>query len=173
MSHEHLIVMGVCGSGKTTVARALAAKLNWDFAEGDDFHSQANRDKMRAGIPLTDDDRWPWLDTIVEWTAQEDGAGKNTVVTCSALKRSYRDRLRRAPGRTFFVHLTGSPELLAQRMAGRTGHYMPTSLLPSQLATLEELGAEEPGFAVGIDARTEGIVARIEQKLHEVGVLKE
>ena len=137
MTNVHLVVMGVAGCGKSTVAEELARRLGWELAEGDDFHPEANIAKMSSGTPLTDEDRWPWLDLIAEWTAEQDGAGKNTVVTCSALRRIYRDRLRNAPGRTLFVHLVGSPELLEHRLSSRSGHFMPPTLLPSQLATLE------------------------------------
>ncbi len=154
------MVMGVAGTGKTTVATALAGRLGWTFAEGDDFHPEANVAKMSAGIPLTDDDRWPWLDRIIAWTAQQDAAGQDTVVTCSALRRSYRDRLRTAPGATVFVHLVGDPELLARRIGGRTNHFMPSSLLPSQLATLEPLEPDEPGVEVDVDADVPTIVGR-------------
>lgn len=154
------MVMGVAGTGKTTVATALAARLDWTFAEGDAFHPEANVAKMAAGVPLTDEDRWPWLDQIVAWTTQQDAAGHDTVIACSALRRSYRDRLRAAPGATVFVHLVGDPELLARRMGARKGHFMPPSLLPSQLATLEPLGPDEPGVQVDVDADVPTIVAR-------------
>ena len=154
------MVMGVAGAGKTAVATALAARLDWTFAEGDDFHPEANVARMRAGVPLTDGDRWPWLDRIVAWTAKQDAAGHDTVVTCSALRRSYRDRLRSAPGATVFIHLIGDPELLARRIGARRGHFMPPSLLPSQLATLEPLGSDEPGVELDVDADVPTIVAR-------------
>lgn len=139
MTNTHLVVMGVAGCGKTTLAAALSKELGWQFAEGDEFHPAANIAKMSAGHPLNDEDRWPWLDRIVAWTADQDAQEHSTVVTCSALKRAYRDRLATAPGRTLFLHLVGSPDLLGERMAHREGHYMPTSLLPSQFAALEPL----------------------------------
>lgn len=151
MTNTHLVVMGVAGCGKSTLATALSEKLGWIFAEGDNFHPEANIAKMSAGHPLDDDDRWPWLDRIVSWTADQDAQEHSTVVTCSALKRAYRDRLATAPGRTVFLHLVGSQELLSERMATREGHFMPTSLLPSQFATLEplELGTRgEHGFTM-------------------------
>ncbi|MEA5055926.1 MAG: gluconokinase [Propionicimonas sp.] len=152
----HLVVMGVAGSGKSTLARALADRLGWTFAEGDDFHSTAAVARMHAGVPLTDQERWPWLDRIAAWTADQDARGRSTVVTCSALRRVYRDRLRAAPGRTVFLHLTGSPAVLARRMVDRRDHFMPASLLPSQLTTLEPLAADEAGFSLDIDRpRTE------------------
>nr|WP_300147432.1 gluconokinase [Propionicimonas sp.] len=150
MTNIHVVVMGVAGSGKSTVAHLLHQRLGWVVAEGDDYHPASNIAKMSSGTPLTDEDRWPWLDSIVEWTAQQDRGGLSTIVTCSALRRAYRDRLRGAPGRTLFVHLVGSPELLAERMQARTDHFMPPSLLPSQLATLEPLDADEAGTTIDI-----------------------
>ncbi len=147
----HVVVMGVSGCGKSSVAHHLVDLLGWPMAEGDDFHPEANIAKMSAGIPLTDADRWPWLDRIVDWTTQEDEAGHNTIVTCSALRRVYRDRLRTAPGRTVFAHLAGSPRLLADRVKRRHGHFMPPSLLGSQLSTLEVLQPDEDGVAIDID----------------------
>lgn len=158
MTNTHLVVMGVAGSGKSTVAQGLEERLGWAYAEGDDFHPIANIAKMSSGTPLADTDRWPWLDSIAAWTAREDAAGHSTIVTCSALRRAYRDRLRTAPGRTLFVHLAGSEELLAERMNARPGHFMPPSLLPSQLATLEPLDADEDGTVLDIDATIPEIV---------------
>ncbi|OFI38464.1 gluconate kinase [Arthrobacter sp. SW1] len=139
----HVVVMGVAGAGKSTIAEALSSSLGWDMAEADRFHPSANITKMAGGVPLTDEDRWPWLRSIRDWMTSEAQAGKSTVLTCSALKRSYRELLAEAQGRVVFVHLDGTPELLAERMGGREGHFMPPSLLPSQLATLEPLSAEE------------------------------
>ncbi|QGF25129.1 AAA family ATPase [Raineyella fluvialis] len=153
--------MGVAGSGKSTVAHGLAARLGWPMAEGDEFHSVENIAKMASGHPLTDDDRWPWLDRIVEWTAQQDRAGHCTLVTCSALRRAYRDRLRTAPGRTVFVHLVGSADVVADRLAHRTDHFMPSSLLPSQLATLEPLGSDEDGFSIDIEQDVDEVLDSI------------
>lgn len=160
MTNIHLVVMGVAGCGKSTVAHALQDRLGWPVAEGDDFHPASNIAKMSSGTPLTDEDRWPWLDLIADWTAQQDGAGHSTIVTCSALRRVYRDRLSAAPGRTIFLHLAGGADLLAGRMAARTDHFMPPSLLPSQLATLEPLEDDEDGFVIDIDAATDEIVDR-------------
>lgn len=154
----HLVVMGVAGSGKTTVAGMLAERLGVDVAEADEFHPQANIDKMSAGTPLTDADRAPWLAAIRDWLTGETDAGRSAVVTCSALKRSYRDVLRGAHGRVRFVHLDGSPELLADRMAHRSGHFMPPTLLPSQLATLEPLEGDEDGIRIDVAAAPEEIV---------------
>jgi gluconokinase len=158
---QHLVVMGVAGSGKTTVATLLARYLGTEYAEADQFHPQANIDKMSSGTPLTDEDRWPWLEAIRDWLSAEAQAGRSGVVTCSALKRSYRDLLRTADGRVLFVHLDGSPELLAERMQHRSGHFMPTSLLPSQLATLEPLSDDEPGFTLDVAAPPELLVEEI------------
>ncbi|MEJ5998223.1 gluconokinase [Corynebacterium sp. H130] len=154
MDHQpiHLVLMGVSGCGKTSVARALAQRLSWPYAEADDFHPQENKDKMAAGIALNDDDRWPWLESLSRWMSANAMAGNSTVVTCSALKKSYRDLLSRSSGKVFFVHLSGPQELIAQRMSARTGHFMPTTLLPSQFATLEQLGEEENGITLDINA---------------------
>jgi carbohydrate kinase (thermoresistant glucokinase family) len=157
----HLVVMGVAGTGKSTVAKALAERLGWPFGEGDDLHPAANVAKMAAGIPLDDADRWPWLDAIAAWTAEQAAAGNSTIVTCSALRRTYRDRLRAAAPDTVFVHLVGSPAMLAERMTARKDHFMPTSLLQSQLETLEPLGADEPGFTVDVELPAAAIVDEV------------
>jgi carbohydrate kinase (thermoresistant glucokinase family) len=161
MANTHLVVMGVSGCGKSTVGQALARQLGWTFADGDDFHSPENVAKMSAGVPLTDEDRWPWLDAIVAWTTGQDAAGRSTIVPCSALRRSYRDRLRTAPGRTLFVHLSGSAELLAQRLSSRSDHFMRATMLASQLATLEPLEPDEAGFVVDIDGVPQSIVEQV------------
>lgn len=142
---RHLVVMGVSAAGKTTVAREINRTLRWEFAEGDDFHPQANVDKMTSGVPLTDEDRWPWLRALVEWTAAHAAAGRSTIISCSALRRSYRDVLREGSSGTYFVHLTGARGLLLERMSGREDHFMPVELLDSQLETLEPLEPDEPG----------------------------
>jgi len=147
----HLVVMGVSGTGKTTIGRLLADRLGWTFAEGDDFHSPENVARMHAGVPLDDEARLPWLRAVRDWTAEQDAAGHSTVVTCSALRVVYRDVLREAPGRTRFVHLVGDASLVGARMQQRAGHFMPPSLLPSQLATLEPLGDDEDGVVVPVD----------------------
>ncbi len=161
----HVVVMGVSGTGKTTVAKALQESLDWPFAEGDDLHPAANVAKMAAGIPLEDGDRWPWLDAIAAWTSEQAAAGRSTIVTCSALRRIYRDRLRAAASGTVFVHLVGTPELLAERMAGRKGHFMPSSLLASQLATLEPLEADEPGIVVDVSGTIDAMVGQVREFL--------
>ncbi|GCE75516.1 gluconokinase [Cellulomonas biazotea] len=160
MPAEHVVVMGVAGSGKTTVGRALAERLGRPYAEADEFHPAANVAKMSAGTPLTDEDRRPWLEAIRDWLTAQGDAAQDTVVTCSALKVAYRDVLRQATGRVRFLHLAGSEDLLADRMAHRAGHFMPTSLLPSQLATLEPLTADEDGVTVTVDVPPDEVVAR-------------
>jgi gluconokinase len=150
--------MGVAGSGKSEVAQALAAELDLVLTEGDDHHPQANIEKMSAGTPLDDDDRAPWLDALASWTREQHDAGHETVLTCSALRRRYRDVLRGAVAEpTFFVHLLGSAEVLAERMAARD-HFMPTSLLDSQFATLEQLEPDEDGQVVDVDRPLEQVV---------------
>ena len=155
--------MGVSGSGKSTVAKGLVRRLGWDFVEGDDLHPAANRAKMAAGVPLTDDDRRPWLETVAEWIHGQIEAGRSGIVTCSALRRRYRDVLR--TDATVFVHLHGSRELLAERMGARKDHFMPSSLLESQLATLEPLRPDEPGLVVDIGPTTEAQVQEIIDRL--------
>ena len=139
----HLVVMGVAGSGKSTIAAALSRQLGWACAEADEFHPQSNIDKMTQGIPLQDEDRWPWLQEIQNWMTTKAKSGDSTVLTCSALKQSYRQLLARAEGRVLFLHLHGEADLIGQRMQGREGHFMPPTLLPSQLATLEPLSEDE------------------------------
>ncbi len=156
----HLVVMGVSGSGKTTVAQILAERLGWPYAEADEFHPQANIDKMTAGTPLTDEDRWPWLATMRDWLTEQAAAGRSTVVTCSALRVAYRDVLREAGGRVRFVHLTADPDLISPRLGTRSGHFMPPSLLPSQFATLEPLTQAEDGVVVLVDVAPEEVVDR-------------
>jgi len=142
-----VVLMGVSGSGKTVVGQALAAQCGWPFLDGDDFHPEANVAKMAAGIPLADDDRWPWLDRLAREIAAIGERGGNAVLACSALKRAYRDRLARAGG-VVFVHLKGDYETIAARLATRSHRYMPPDLLASQFATLEE-----PEDAIGVDVR--------------------
>ena len=138
-----VVVMGVCGSGKTSVGRLVAQRMDWIFIEGDDLHPEANRRRMAAATPLTDEDRWPWLDRIVAQMRRVDRDGGSMVVACSALRRIYRDRLRGCGADVRFLHLTGAPALLRARMELREGHFMPAGLLDSQLATLEPAGAGE------------------------------
>ncbi|MEE1621448.1 gluconokinase [Zafaria sp. Z1313] len=156
----HLVVMGVSGSGKTTLASHLARRLGWPAAEADDFHSRDNIAKMAAGTPLTDDDRWPWLRSIRDWMAGQGTGHAGSIVTCSALKRSYRDLLREAPGRVLFLHVTGDPALITDRMEHRAGHFMPPGLLPSQLETLEALEGDESGVVLVNDSSEEDLLRR-------------
>jgi len=155
-----IIVMGVSGAGKSSVAERLAESLNCRFMEGDSLHPQSNVDKMAQGTPLTDEDRWPWLDVIGEKIAEALARSEDLVVTCSALKVVYRERLRSAAGgKLTFVFLKGSQELLSRRMGERKGHFMPTSLLQSQLATLESPEGEAGVVTIDIDATLDRIVA--------------
>ncbi|MFB2596232.1 gluconokinase [Herbiconiux sp. P17] len=157
-----IVVMGVSGSGKSLIGSGLAARRGWAFVDGDDLHPEANVAKMAAGIPLTDDDRWPWLDAVAATLA---GAPGGIVVACSALRRAYRDRIRTAAPGVVFVELAGSRELLWQRMTARPGHFMPASLLDSQLATLESLAADEPGALVSIEGPPAEVLARVDAAL--------
>jgi len=152
------VVMGVCGTGKTTVAALLAERLGCELAEADDFHSAANIAKMAAGVPLEDADRWPWLQKIAGWIHERDLAGRPAVVTCSALKRAYRDVLRTGSPRIFFIHLAGSRELILDRMQRRKDHFMPASLVDSQFALLEPLGPDERGVVLDV-ARPPDVLA--------------
>jgi gluconokinase len=147
-----IVVMGVSGSGNSTIAAGLVERLGWDFAEGDEFHPAANVAKMHSGHPLTDEDRWPWLRSLAAWIGEHEAAGKNAVVTCSALKRRYRDVLREGHPSVWFAHVRAAPELIQQRVEARRGHYMPPSLLGSQLDILEPLEPDEPGAQIsGVD----------------------
>lgn len=151
-----IVVMGVSGSGKSTVAAALAQRLRVPFADADDLHPPANIAKMTAGIPLDDDDRYPWLEAVGRWLAEHCGSGG--VIACSALKRKYRDQLRRHCPTVEFVHLTGPPEVIARRQASRPGHFMPVALMASQFATLEPLGPDERGMTIDVDEDIDAIV---------------
>jgi len=152
-----LVVMGVTGCGKSTVGAALAGRLGWTFLDADDFHPPANVEKMRAGAPLVDDDRWPWLDRLARELAAIERAGGHAVLACSALKAAYRKRLAVA-GDVRFVHLRGSEDLIGERLAQRSHRYMPASLLASQFATLE---APADAIVVDIDAPVEMLLERI------------
>ena len=145
-----LVLMGVSGSGKTTVAEVLASRLGWKFEEGDALHPQANVDKMHAGHPLTDEDRAPWLARIADWVDTRLDAGENGIVTCSALKRAYRAVIDRRGHGVVFVYLEGAHDTIAARLAGRQGHFMPPSLLDSQFETLEAPSPDEPEIRVEI-----------------------
>jgi gluconokinase len=149
-----IVVMGIAGSGKTTIARILAERLGWTFAEADHFHSPANVAKMAAGTPLTDQDRWPWLESLVAWI---DGNPGDAVITCSALRRAYRDVLRHANAKVRFLHLRGTIDTIGGRIAARTSHFMPATLLDSQVATLEPLEMDEDGVVVNVSSTPERI----------------
>ena len=156
----HLVFMGVSGSGKSTAARAVQQELGWEYAEGDDFHPPANVAKMSEGTPLTDDDRWGWLESLAEWTADRDAKGEPTIIACSALRRAYRDVLRRGGEGTFFVHSTGDKHMILERMNARE-HFMPPSLLESQLDILEPLEPDEQGMDVDPALAVDLIVAQV------------
>lgn len=143
-----LVLMGVSGSGKSRLAALLAGRLGWDFEEGDDLHPPENIAKMASGRPLTDADRWPWLARVAEWIRSHTQAGRCGVITCSALKRSYRDLLR--GDHVVFVLLSGSRDLITRRLAARHGHFMPVRLLDSQLAALEPPGPDERAVCIDV-----------------------
>ncbi len=157
-----LIIMGVCGCGKTLIGQGVAAAVGGVFEDADDFHTEAAKAKMRAGTPLTDEDRWPWFDRLIARITEMRLQTNCYVLACSALKRVYREKLRAGEDRDAleFVYLDGSMELITSRMAERQGHYMPLSLLESQFATLEVPGANE-ALRVSIDDAPSGIVARV------------
>jgi gluconokinase len=153
-----LVVMGVSGSGKTTVAALLAGRLRWDFEDADDLHPAANVAKMHAGVPLTDDDRWPWLRVVADWIDETRRAGRHSVVACSALKRSYRDIVIGDRPDVRLVYLQGDQQLITARLACRHGHFMPAGLLESQFEALEEPTADERPIVISIDRRPREIV---------------
>jgi gluconokinase len=162
-----IVVMGVSGSGKTSAARELTRQLGWEYIEGDDLHPEANVAKMAAGTPLDDEDRWPWLRQIAQVIGEHEAAGKSLVITCSALKRAYRDLLRDGHPSVWFAHVDVSREVLTERLAQRKGHFMPPSLLDSQLATLERLGEDEPGGVIAGDAPLDQTVTAVLDDLRE------
>jgi gluconokinase len=157
--------MGVSAAGKSTVGRALADALGVPFADADDLHSEANRAKMAAGTPLTDDDRWPWLDAVGETLRAAHATG--LVMACSALRRAYRDRVRAIAPDVVFVHLDGTRELLAARIAARTDHFMPSTLLESQLATLEPLESDEAGLVMDLGMPVADLVDAVAARLRD------
>lgn len=160
-----LVVMGVSGVGKSTVAALLSKRLGWDFAEGDTMHPTANVEKMASGLPLDDSDRWPWLDIVADWIRVHTDAGQPGIITCSALKRVYRDVLR-GPD-VVFVHLAGPTELIGERIEARTDHFMPPALLRSQVATLEPLGSDERHLVIDAGRTPE---AEVEQIIDALGL---
>src|SRR6476620_5487776 len=158
MTKHRIIVMGVSGSGKTTIGDLVARDLGIPFLDGDSLHPVENVAKMAAGTPLTDEDRWPWLATVGSELAQAGDGG--LVLACSALRRTYRDAIRAQAPHTVFLHLNGSKEVLKERTEGRTGHFMPPALLDSQLATLEPLQEDERGVVVDIAAPVAEVMAQ-------------
>lgn len=164
---HYVVVMGVSGTGKTTVAEMLAEAMNWPFQEGDALHPPANVEKMRSGQPLNDDDRAPWLKVCRDWLASQVKGGHGAVLTCSALKRCYRDILAKdIPVQ--FIYLKVDPEVVKERLAARVGHYMPPTLLPSQFATLEEPTDDEPVIRIPGDAGPDILLQRILERLRQV-----
>ena len=163
---EVIVLIGVSGSGKSTVAERLSPALGATFLEGDSYHSSANVSKMRSGTPLSDEDRWPWLDTLGHAIAEHAAQGRTVVVACSALRRAYRDRLAKASRRELtFIHLTIDPAILKARMQARHHHFMPPTLLESQLKTLEPLQADESGTEIVETGTALQTVGRIERWL--------
>jgi gluconokinase len=160
-----IIIFGVSGAGKTTVGKLLARQLGWQFLEADDFHPAANIEKMRSGRPLTDEDRWPWLDCLREQIKRLLATGENAVLACSALKRAYRDRLR-VSDEVKFVFLRGDYALVEKQLHSRRGHFMNAALLQSQFDDLEEPQTDEHALTVALGRASEDIVEEIEAKLH-------
>jgi gluconokinase len=156
-----IVVMGVSGCGKSTVGTHLAQQIGATFLDADDFHPPANVRRMRAGVALTDAERTPWLDALAARLAAAGATDEAVVLACSALKRRYRDALRRGAPALTLVHLTGSPALLAERISARPGHYMPPALLPSQLTTLETPADDEHAITLDVAATTDDLVADI------------
>ncbi|WP_431303944.1 gluconokinase [Sediminicoccus sp. BL-A-41-H5] len=161
----HLLVMGVSGSGKSTIGAQLALALSLPFGDADAFHPPANVRKMSAGTPLTDEDRWPWLDALGAWLAAQTGGG---VIACSALKRAYRDRLRGAVPGLRILHLAGQPALITARQAAREGHFMPPSLMASQFATLEPPAPDEAALVLDITAPPEVLLLQAAAQLRRI-----
>jgi gluconokinase len=165
LTPKALVVMGVSSSGKSTIAKALAERLGWRFADGDDFHPKANVEKQRQGQPLTDDDRWPWLQSIADEINRATASGEKIVIACSALKRTYRDLLLHGRDDIRIVYLDGSRELIAKRMAARKNHFMPPTLLDSQFRTLEVPDLDERPIKVSIDDDVDSIISAIIRQL--------
>ncbi len=167
-----VVLMGVAGAGKSSVAAALHRSLGWPFAEGDDFHPQSNVAKMRSGVALDDDDRWPWLAAIATWIGTQEEASRDAIVSCSALKAGYRAALRQGHPSVWFVHLTAPGAVIAARLDQRIGHFMPASLLASQLDQLEPLRDDEPGVDVIATDSADETAAAIAALLRSSGRLR-
>ena len=157
-----IVLMGVAGSGKSTVLNRMRERWGWPSAEADEFHAPSNVAKMSSGQPLSDPDRWPWLRALAAWIGAREAAGDNCVLTCSALRRVYRDVLRDGHPSVRFVHLVAAPETLRARMEQRVGHYMPASLLGTQLETLEALQADESGMVASAERTPDRVIDDIE-----------
>jgi gluconokinase len=164
-----IVVAGVSGVGKTAVAEALAARLEWSWADGDDFHSEQNKARMRSGTALTDEDRWPWLDSIATWIAGNEAANRNVIVACSALRRRYRDRLRGGHPSVWFALLVADQATIAARLAGRRHAFMAPSLLATQLNDLEPLEPAEDGITLSAALEVAVIVETIAEALRSRG----
>jgi carbohydrate kinase (thermoresistant glucokinase family) len=162
-----LIVMGVSGCGKTTIAEILSRELGWEYRDGDEFHPKSNVEKMHSGTPLTDEDRWPWLKAIAAWIDEARRSGEHAIVTCSALKKSYRDILIGERKDVALIYLKGDEELIAQRLSKRHGHFMPQGLLHSQFQTLQEPGPDEHAITVSIAPAPDEIAATILEEIQK------
>lgn len=160
-----IVLMGVSGSGKSTIGAGLSRRLGWPFRDADSFHPPANVEKMSRGVPLTDDDRWPWLDAIAQWIDQQREAGEPGIVSCSALKAAYRQRIVGARRDVQLVYLKGNLSLIGQRLRARKHHFMPASLLQSQFATLEEPGPGEGALEISIAMPPRRIIDTIVKRL--------
>jgi len=157
-----IVLMGVAGSGKSTVLKRIRERWRWPSAEADEFHMASSVAKMSSGQPLNDEDRWPWLNALATWIGEREAAGENCVLTCSALRRAYRDVLREGHPSVRFVHLVAAPDTLQARVEQRLGHYMPASLLDTQLGTLEALQADEAGMVASTERSPDYVVDDIE-----------
>ncbi|MGW8435427.1 gluconokinase [Nocardiopsis sp. NPDC055551] len=170
----HFVFMGVSGSGKTSVAQRVAVRLGLPFAEADDFHPEANIRKMESGVPLTDEDRGPWLRELARWIGANDALGESTVMACSALKRDYRDLLRAGASDVHFLHLHGTQEVIWERLDAREDHFMPSGLLLSQMQTLERLGPDEAGRELDVredlDTLTSQALEYVGERMGATGV---
>lgn len=167
MRPVHLVIMGVAGTGKTMVGQGVAAAFDLPMAEGDDFHSEANRAKMGAGQPLTDDDRWPRLRLLWDWMSEQASGGRSTVVACSALRKACRDILRESEGEVFFIHLLLPEDENLERLKKRSGYYMKPEMLDSQLATFEPLADTESGMEVLNQGEPRDVIVTVTQALRD------